>query len=246
MPSVPTRHTQGEYSSQIPYFLDNFLSNFETAIPRGAQWLLYFEGIENIVDVVLETLKEREPTRWFIDELAKKIGQNPIIQRDKGCLFAQAVEIPGESTIVNPEGVQMNGFLRTTVGGGRTEYSSGIRIGFLETNYSFVDTVIRPWVITTGHLGLIARTNPKEQYRCNLFVIKLGVKEGPIINKDGSLKTPGSAPIPLQKYKFFNVCPVSITGEEYNFSPATGPVIRETTFIYDYYTVDGDSLSTSV
>lgn len=241
MPSIPLRNKPGEWNSQIPYFLDNFLSKFETALPKGAQWILKFEGLDNIVDVTLRTIREREPTRWFIDDLAKKIAQNPIIQTDKGCLFAQAVEIPGESTIVNPEGLQLNGFLRTSVGGGRAEYTSGIKIAFLETNFSFVDTVIRPWVITTGHLGLIARSNPLEQYRCNIYVYKLGVQQGPVIDNKGVLVTEGTPPVILQKYKFFNACPVSVTGEEYNYSPATGPVIRETTFLYDYYTIDGDS-----
>jgi len=226
----------GQFNSQIPLFLDSFLSNFETAIPKGAQWVLFFDGLEDIVDVILNTIREREPRGWDIEALANKIGKNPVIQTSKGCLFAQAVDIPGESIVANPEGIQMNGFLRTTTGNGRGDYSSGIRIAFLETNYSFVDTVIRPWVITTGHLGLIARP-PEQQYRCDIYVYKLGVTVGPIYNNNGTVKQEGRPPVVLQKYKFHGACPVSISGEEYNYSPATGPVIRETTFVYDYYTV---------
>jgi hypothetical protein len=76
-----------------------------------------------------------------------------------------------------------------------------------------------------------------------LFVYKLGVRQGPRIKADGTLEAPGTIPEILQKYTFYNVCPVLITGEEYNYSPSTGPVIRETTFIYDYYSIDGHSLN---
>jgi hypothetical protein len=237
MADIEPRIQAGEYNSQIPYFLTNFLSKPETAIPKGAQWVLYFEGLNSIVDVVLRTLNEREPENWDIATLANKIGKNPIIQVDKGCLFAQAVEIPGESIIANPEGIQMNGFIRTTIGQGRGDYSTGIKIAFLETNYSFVDTIVRPWVITTGHLGMIARTDPQQQYRCNIVICKLGAIAGPILNKAGTVVEEGIGPVVLQKYTFFGACPIMISGEEYNYSPATGPVIRETTFVYNYYNV---------
>lgn len=242
--SIITRDKAGEHNSQIPHFLTSFLSKYETAIPKGAQWVLYFENISSIVDVILRTLEERENTGWNITALAEKIGKDETIQTTKGCLFAQAVEIPGENIVANPEGLQMNGFLRTTVGNGRGDYSNGIRIAFLETNYSFVDTVIRPWVITTGHLGMIARTNPNQQYRGNIVVCKLGAVAGPILRDKttaegaaGTVITEGVGPKILQKYTFYGACPVSVTGEEYNYSPATGPVIRETTFVYNYYTI---------
>lgn len=230
------REIPGQYNSHIPHFLGSFLSKFETAIPKGAQWVLFFEDLPTVVDVVLNTIKEREPRGWDIAALANKISRDETIQTSKGCLFAQAVEIPSESIVANPEGLQMNGFLRTTIGNGRNDYSSGLRIAFLETNYSFVDTVIRPWVITTGHLGLIARP-PSQKYRCNIVVCKLGAVAGPILNKDGTVRTEGRGPVILQKYTFFDACPISVTGEEYNYSPVTGPVIRETTFVYNYYTV---------
>lgn len=230
------REIAGEYNSQIPHFLGSFLSKFETAIPKGAQWVLYFEDLPSIVNVVLKTIQEREPNGWDIAALANKIGKDPIIQTTKGCLFAQAVEIPGESIVANPEGIQMNGFLRTTTGNGRGDYSTGIRIAFLETNYSFVDTVIRPWVITTGHLGLITRP-PSQQYRCNIIVCKLGAVAGPKLKNDGTVLQEGIGPVVLQKYTFFGACPISITGEEYNYSATTGPTIRETTFLFNHYTV---------
>lgn len=226
----------GEYNNQIPHFLDSFLSKFKTAIPKGAQWVLSFETLPAVVDVVLKTIEEREPRGWDIKTLAEKIYKDETILNTKGCLFAQAVEIPGEGIVAQPEGIQMNGFLRTTTGLGRNDYSNGIRIAFLETNVSFVDTIIRPWVITTGHLGLIARP-PSQQYRCNIRVCKLGAVAGPILNLDGTVKTEGIGPVILQDYTFYGACPISITGEEYNYSAATGPVIRETTFVYNYYTV---------
>jgi hypothetical protein len=57
MAGIPNREKTGQFNSQIPLFLDLFLSKFETAIPKGAQWVLFFEDLDNVVDVVLQTIK---------------------------------------------------------------------------------------------------------------------------------------------------------------------------------------------
>jgi hypothetical protein len=48
-------------------------------------------------------------------------------------------------------------------------------------------------------------------------------------------KTP---PFVLQKYTFFGACPISVSGEEYNYTQTSSPVNRETTFTYHYYNVE--------
>lgn len=223
-------NTITEFGEQIPFFLQNFLGKPASALPKGAQWVLSFEGSEGYKEVLpVNAIKKGisyEPRKWNIDK-AIEATLSPSYQQTKGCLFAQAVEIPGESTTVNPEGLQQNGFIRTTIGSGRDSYN-GIKIVFLDTNVSFVDNVIRPWVIATSHLGLIARSG-KDNYRCNITVYKLGV-----ISRE-------EPPFVLQKYSFFGACPVSVTGEEYNYSQSTSHVNRETNFIYHYYNLDSES-----
>jgi hypothetical protein len=216
-----------EYTEQIPFFLEEFLGKPASALPKGSQWVLVFEGGDGYndpipVDAILNTIKY-EPRQWSVKQSMETVlGDN--YQTKKGCLFAQAVQIPGENNIANPEGLQQGGFIRSYIGQGR-DAPEPLKITFLETNTSFVDNVIRPWIITTAHLGLIARSGSKN-YRCNISVYKLG------------LITPQQTPFVLQKYTFYGACPINIAGEEYNYSQTNTPINREATFIYHYYSLD--------
>ena len=232
-----------EFSNHIPFFLDTFLSKPASALPKGAQWVLVFEGSflspgdtlqqSNSILPVTAIKKgiQYEPRKWGIE---KAINTNLAkdYQNTKGCMFVQAVQIPGESFIANPEGLEYNGYIRTTIGAGRNVFEN-LQIVFLDTNVSFVDNVIRPWVIATSHLGLLARKG-EDNYRCNISVYKLGV-----ISAD-------KPPYVAQKYTFYGACPISVSGEEYNYTQTSSPVNRETTFIYHYYNVETDGTNLAV
>ena len=213
-----------EFTNQIPFFLENFLSKPASALPKGAQWVLQFSFDKNQI-VPVKAIKKcikYEPNAWEIDEGLDTVLEDTY-HKSKGCLFAQAVRIPGESMVANAEGLQNNGFIRGFVGGGRDNFPS-LQVVFLDTNISFVDNVIRPWVITTAHLGLIAREGD-DNYRGNIDVYKLATID--------SLKPP----IVAQRYTFYGVCPISVAGEEYNYSVSNSPTNRETNFTYHYYSV---------
>jgi len=224
-----------ELGGQIPFFLQSFLSEPASALPKGAQWVLVFEGSFNSettrrdyndvlpVPAIKKVARAFEPQTWNIDGAIDMTLQKDY-QTTKGCMFAQAVSLPGESNQVNPEGFQQNGYIRTFTGAGRDPFAN-LQISFLDTNLSFVDNVIRPWVIATAHLGLIAREG-EDNYRCNISVYKLGV-----ISVD-------KTPFVLQKYTFFGACPVNVSGEEYNYTQTQSPINREASFIYHYYTID--------
>jgi len=223
-----------EFTGQIPFYLQNFLSRPASALPKGAQWVLTFEGAFTAGNdtgysevLPIQAIKKGiryEPRQWDIDKAMDSVVLTDEYQKTKGCMFVQAVQIPGESNQANPEGLQQNGFIRTTTGNGRDAFQN-LQIVFLETNVSFVDNVVRPWVIATSHLGMIARRGP-ENYRCNISVYKLGTM---------SQEKP---PFVLQKYTFFGACPISVTGEEYNYTQVSSPVNRETTFVYHYYNME--------
>jgi hypothetical protein len=248
-----------EFEGQIPFFLQNFLGEAPTAIPKGGQWVLVFEGpfvpsgnVSNLNyslitpdgeirarssdDVILpvraiEKAIDYEPKQWDIKTAIRTTLHSDFQQR-KGCMFVQAVQLPGESTVVNPEGLQQGGYIRSYIGGGRDAFQT-VSISFLETNISFVDNVIRPWVVATSHLGMLARKGP-ENYRCNFSVYKLGV-----ISQDTS-------PYVALKYTFYGACPVSVTGEEYNYTQTNSPVNREATFTYHYYNIETDPTNLAI
>jgi len=229
-----------EYGSRTEFFFDTFLKKPASALPKGAQWVLSFDGCYNetgSVDYPQVLPQEAiikganlEPRAWSIKQAIETTLETDY-QKTKGCMYAQAVQIPGENNQVNPEGLQQSGFIRTMVGGGRDVFEN-LSISFLETNISFVDNVIRPWVVATSHLGMIARSG-KDNYRCNITVCKLGVL------------TPDMPPYPLIKYTFYGVCPISVTGEEYNYTQTSSPINREATFVYHYYTVDSVAQGTN-
>jgi hypothetical protein len=216
-----------ELTNQIPFFLESFLSKPASALPKGAQWVLIFDPIPTTL--IKRIASGWEPRKWNIDKAIEQTNDNSNYMNKKGCLFVQAAEIPSEGTVINAEGLQYNGFLRTNIGAGREAYST-VQIIFLDTNISFADNVIRPWVITTSHLGMMARgveNGVDYNYRCNFTLYKLGVKN----RKD--------PPKITQKVTFIGGCPVSVGSEELNYSPVTSPSLRSTTFTFHYYTVEG-------
>lgn len=213
------------YSKQVPHFLESFLSKPASALPKGAFWVVDFNDLASVKKAIIKTAELERNQGWDITA-----GLECLISNDeyssKGCLFCQAVSLPGEQAIVNPEGIQKNHFIRTTTGDGRADYSpGGLKMVFLDTNVSFVDNIIRPWVLTTARLGMIARSGDT-QYRQPIDVYKLGVL------------TPKKNPFVLQKYSFEGVCPVEVSPEEYNYSPASAPINREVTFVFHSYKLE--------
>ena len=215
-----------DFSGQIPLFFESFLSKPASALPKGAQWVVDFEGLASVKGAIIRTA-QIEPGKWDIETGLNTLISNQDYNR-KGCLFCQAVSIPGEQAIANPEGIQKNHFIRTAVGEGRSDYTpNGLRMVFLDTNVSFVDNVIRPWTLTTARLGMIARPKGGDtNYRQNISVYKIGVL------------TPQDPPFILQKYTFFEACAVSVSEEEYNYTPASAPVNREAVFIFHHYSLE--------
>lgn len=217
-----------DFSGQIPLFFESFLSKPASALPKGAQWVVDFEALDT-VEKAIEATADLEPGNgWNIAAGLYTLLYNNDYNR-KGCLFCQAVSVPGEQAIANPEGIQKNHFIRTAVGDGRSDYTpTGLRMVFLDTNVSFVDNVIRPWVVTTARFGMIARPPGATNYRSIISVYKIGVL------------TPDVPPFILQKYTFYGICPVDVSAEEYNYSPASAPVNREATFVFHYYKLETD------
>jgi len=222
------------FSGRVPYFLNEVLASPAGSIPKGAQWMLQFEGLYNgqTVDAKSDVIPVKaiktygtttQPGKWVIDDCVNATVDETY-QTRKGCVFVQAVQMPGESTTVNPVGDQMNGFLRSYVGGGRDVYPA-MKMQFLDTNISFVDNTLRAWVIATSRLGLIARKGD-ENYRCNFSVWKLGVT---------SAEEP---PTVTQHYTFWGACPIEIDSEEWNYSAGSRSDTRGVSFLYHYYTLD--------
>lgn len=222
--------TDNTFTGQIPFFLSEILGNPASSLPKGAQWAVEFEKFPAIIKKVADF----EPAKWNVSAAFDAIT-TASIQKTKGCLLAHAVSVPGDSFSTTNEGTQYGGLLRPIINsGGRN--SENLTISFIDTNVSFVENVIRPWVIVTAHLGMIAYPEKGEgsenQYRTNVTFYQIGVT------------SPNLPPYVRHKITYYGVCPLNVGGEEYNYSVTTSPQIRQVQFAYNYYTVDSNRENT--
>ena len=163
---------------------ENFLrqlEKWEFAIPLNFMWLVHIEEIPTMITT--EYMHNLEPTGgeqssgaidkpgayhtgWDIDRGKIEITRDDFMKAAGGvggCILAQGVNIPGESYAVNDVAIENNmGFLPGKVGGNRAGLPQ-LTIEFRETNRSFTDLVIRPWMILASHMGMVAR--PMNDYR---------------------------------------------------------------------------------
>lgn len=215
----------------VPYFLTAILSTPAGALPKGPLWVVTFDFDDDLRKTI-KLAKQYEaqlPESWEIENALNTITTDTF-QRTKGCVLAQSINIPGESLITSFEGTQANGFIRSRIGLGRQDFET-LNISFLNTNVNFIDNVIRPWTIMTGHLGMIARPKDKK-YRCNTVeLIRLGVT------------SPDEPPIEIQKFNFYGVCPIAVDSEQLNYNSSGNPTTKSASFAFQWYTVRSDKNS---
>lgn len=207
-------------------FFHHILTTPAGSLPKGAQWIVAFDDLNNkIVKKGITTALTYENKKWAIGKAANVITSDAY-QKNSGCIFCQALEIPGEGTAVVPEGnIVSNAFLRSYVGAGRNQFPE-MRITFLDTNVSFVDNICRPWSIATATFGLLAQPNYSEKnYRTNMYCWKLAAY------------SPNDPPAITMFLTFYDICCISVSPEEYTYQPSSSPLLREAQFIYNYYSV---------
>lgn len=143
---------------------DYFIAQMEswlTAVPLKTQWLVLIQGYPTALTTQTLQLLERtegNTHNFDINSAVTKLKSFPL-NKVVGCIFAQGVGIP-ENEVNNTSSTENGfnrGFLNGSISSGRNGFDSGFQINFLETNTSFVDFVIRPWVILSEHYGYVAR-----------------------------------------------------------------------------------------
>ena len=212
--------------NSIGFFLDSFLSRPASSIPKGAQWAVSFDNLEDRILPAISLAYSYEPgtNLWKTEEAASVILTKEY-QETRGCLFCQAIGMPGEGMQANVEGViQSNAYIRSYVGAGRNAFPI-MRMTFVDTHVSFCDSFLRGWTLATANFGMIARPqSATENYRTNMTCYKFGITpEGPFV---------------IQKIEFKGICCINVSEEEYNYAPVSAPVMREAQFVYNSYSVD--------
>jgi len=202
----------------IPSVRDNFLSQLEvwyTSIPMSTQWVVFFEFFPAGINTsLIQGLERTNPDGTGFDiDAARNILTQPQNQNIFGCIFASSITIPSESFSVESVSVQNNrGFLPGIIAGGRTIDPPTLDIQFRDTNVSFIDMVIRPWVILTSHFGLVARPGDTgiardlKNVKTNIHVMQY-------------TRTQGFAPqLPRKLWTFYNCAPFNVSEETLEYT----------------------------
>jgi hypothetical protein len=204
-------------------FLQLLLSTPAGSLPKGAQWAVFFHNLNNILPCITKAY-QIEPggeNKWKTEAAAASLLTDNF-QKTKGCLFCQAVAVPGEGSTPISEGViKANSYIRAHVGQGRNDFGE-MRMSFLETNTSFCDSFLRGWSIATSAFGMIARSG-ELNYRTTATCYKFGI-------------TP-KGPVVLQQMDFDGLCCINVSEEEYNYDTPTGHGRREARFLYHSYSL---------
>lgn len=218
---------------------DYFLAQMETwatAIPLTTQWIVVVSRYPSCVNTaILQGLEKTDGSkRGFDVDRAFQILTSYPLQKIVGCLFAQGVTLPAEE--VGIEQVNINnsrGFLSVPTVGKRADNHS-LQIDFLETNSSFTDLVIRPWVIATSHYGFVARdpNDPTENAK-NVKTIINVMQYTRTLHKVSM--------IPRKIWTFFNCAPTTVSQQEMTYDRESfGRLINKTTWTFSHYTVENN------
>ena len=226
---------------------ENFLQHmdkWEFAIPMKFLWLVYIEQIPTVISS--QTMWNNEPSsevqsseninstgtpvsQWDINQGKSEITRQTYMNTgDKhGCILAQGVVLPGENYEIKDVPISNNmGFLPGKVGGNKGA-SPPLQIQFRETNRSFPDLVLRPWIYIASHLGLVARpkNDTARNIKTTISIVQLG-------------KTYPQIPLVERKiWRFYNCVPVSIDGKELAYDAAEIQLYT-TGWNYTHYSVE--------
>jgi hypothetical protein len=209
-----------------PFFLNEVLQSPVASLFKSPLWVLRFENVPVNTIAQIKAYEPGAAFRWDIQK-GMAAATSDVFLNTAGCMFAQSVNIPGEQNLYTVQGLNYNGFIRAKLGQGRQDFSN-LQITFYESNVSFVDNVLRPWTIMTGHLGMVQR--PDKPYKTKLIVYRLGR------NKKSNLENPGLNTLEVtQAYSFFGVCPMEVRDYELNYTAQSSPIRREVQFSFDWY-----------
>ena len=227
IPGVPIISTRD-------YFLQQMASWF-TAYPMSTQWMVVIDTFPaGLTTSIIQGLERVDGSKNGFDiDAAKTILTNYGAQKVIGCLFAHSVTIPSESFAVDRVTVENNrGFLPGVIASGRRSEAPDLNIEFKETNTSFIDFVIRPWVILASHFGMVAR-NPSieteivKNMKVNMHVMQL------------TRTRAGVSMIPRKVWNFYNCVPYNVSEQTFDYTDEK-LVTHRTLWTYSNYTVENN------
>lgn len=220
---------------------DFFLVQMEswfTSLPMTTQWIVLINEYPKCVNTtILQNLERINGDKKGFDiDKAKSILTSFPLQKITGCIFAQGFSIPPDDYVVDYVNIENNrGFLPGIIA--KERQNPGIlSLDFLETNTSFSDFVIRPWIIAGSHFGFVTRdpANKTESAK--------NVKKTVTIMQYTRTMARVSM-VPNKVWHFHNCAPISIGDRAGTYdveSFTAGRNFMQTKWIYSHYTVENN------
>ncbi len=229
---TPADLTATNFANEISIFKD-FLSNPDTSIPINSNFVIRFTSFPTAL--YENKIKIFEPN-WNVNatqQLLLGIANNT--NNSNGFLFANGITLPVESVGTTRAGMEdlyknhSGGLLSGLVSTSRQQQGP-IDIAFLETNKSFIDFIIRPWITLVSHYGLLARKK--------IINTTLPASQDVIKTTIDAVFFDSANPGSIRKYYSFKNCaPISITsGTTFDYSTASINIFK-TSWAYSKYDV---------
>lgn len=212
-------------------FRDSFIKSMESwigAIPLRTQYIIFFDRFPSgLKTSMLQSLEPVQGDKKGFDiDRARAVLTSYPFQGINGCMFAQGASIPDDTFEVNHATITNNrGFIPGPVSSGRSNFSP-LTLNFRETNTSFVDSLVRPWVILGAHAGMVARPEDSD----------LNVKtNATIVQYTRSFQK--LSQIPRKVWRFYNCVPMSVDSRNLSYN-AEALETYNTKWAYTHYTVE--------
>jgi hypothetical protein len=216
------------------YFLFQ-LQSWVSSFPLQSQWIALIERFPTALNTnILQGLERVDGGKSGFDiNAAKTILTSYPYQRVSGCLFCNGATLPGESLSVTSATVPNNrGFIPGVVSGDRKSYAdTPLILQFFETNTSFVDFILRPWVILASHYGFVAREDDTPN-SIGKFNVKTNITLLYFTRTYQNISM-----VPRKVFKFFNCVPINISTQEYGYDEPTSTKSYGVNFAYTNYTI---------
>lgn len=224
-------------SSSYEYYLSEVLGSWAGNPVLPSQWLVlfHFNSLPVLSQNFQNALSKMEyGQNWkYSNKTRDKIISDTFqysLDSMVGCAFAKQVNTPREAFDAKNRGLSYGGYMAPATSDTRASYDN-LTIDFLETNGSFVDFFIRPWLILSSYYGLVARgLNSPKNVKCGQVDVFFFAKTGAFTSM-----------VPRKIFSYKNVVPVNIGQENYSHQP-DALKIQKVNFVYDKYSVsEGDS-----
>jgi len=212
--------------------LSNILNLLQTTagvIPIESNFIVKFNIPQK---AILSCIDESEPYKWA-DNLNLKGSIQTLTEN--GFYFATEITDAGENLGVSKVGPSTDSkvygnLLSAPVITGRANLKE-LTVGFIETNASIADFIIRPWLIAVSTYGLFARpANSPQNVKTDFEVIHI----------DSFARNNN---LPRKKVIYKNCVPLSVGNSAYKYAESVNTRIVSTTWAYESYQVisGGDS-----